>query len=301
MYVVIMSWVGMRKIAFYGKGGIGKSTISTNVAAALAESGLRVMVVGCDPKTDCTRNLHGGSRVKPFLDYLRELGVAELESTELLTGKQVTVEDLIREKVIVRGYGGTICIELGGPEPGIGCAGRGIIVGIELLQKIGIFDYFKPDVVIFDVPGDIVCGGLAMPLRRGLADLVYVVTSAEYLPLHAANNLFKAIRRFASRGGSKLGGIVYNARGHIDRPEIVEEFAKRTGTRVIAKIPKSDLIPKAESAAKTVIEYAPDSDIANLFRHYAKILLENNEGTVPRPLSTDELYELYMQYVKTLS
>ncbi|NPA22781.1 MAG: AAA family ATPase [Crenarchaeota archaeon] len=290
----------MRKIAIYGKGGIGKSTISTNVAAALAEKGLKVMLIGCDPKTDCTRNLHGGRQIRPLLEYMRDLGLAEMDITEVVTGKQITIEGLVENNVIVRGYRDTICIEIGGPEPGIGCAGRGIILGIEILQKVGVFDTYSPDVVIFDVPGDIVCGGLAMPLRRGFADQVYVVTSSEYLPLHAANNLLKAIRRFASRGGSKLGGIIYNARGHIDRPEIVEEFARRVNTTVIYKIPKLPEIAEAESRARTVIECAPSSKAAQVFRELADTLLTNDRADIPRPLEIGELQELYVKYVGQL-
>ena len=290
----------MKKIAIYGKGGIGKSTISTNVAAALAEMGLKVMVVGCDPKTDCTRNLNGGKMIKPLLEYMRELGLSEVDVSEIITGKQITLEGLIENNVIVRGYRDVICIEIGGPEPGIGCAGRGIILGIETLQKVGIFNYFKPDITIFDVPGDIVCGGLAMPLRRGFADQVYIVTSAEYLPLHAANNLLKAIKRFANRGGSKLGGIIYNARGHIDRPEIVEKFAEITGTSVIYKIPKLPEIVEAESKAKTVIEYAPESYAAKIFRELAYRIVNNNRQDIPRPLKSEELHKLYVQYVEQI-
>ncbi len=287
----------MKKIAIYGKGGIGKSTISTNIAAALSEKGLRVMLVGCDPKTDCTRNLHGGRPIKPLLEYMRELGLAEMDITEVVTGKQITIEGLIENSVIVRGYKDSICIEIGGPEPGIGCAGRGIILGIDILQKIGVFETYNPDVVIFDVPGDIVCGGLAMPLRRGFADQVYVITSSEYLPLHAANNLLKAVRRFASRGGSKLGGIIYNARGHVDKPEIVEEFARRAGTAVVYKIPKLPEIAEAESRAKTVIEYSPQSKAAQIFRDLAETLLRNERKDVPRPLEISELQELYVKHV----
>lgn len=278
----------MRKIAFYGKGGIGKSTISTNVAAAMAERGLKVMVVGCDPKTDCTRNLRGCAKAKPLLDFLRDRWGSELDLAEVLTGKRVTVDDLVKEGVIVQGFGHTICVEIGGPEPGIGCAGRGIIVGVDILRALGAFELYRPDVVLFDVPGDIVCGGLALPLRRELAEQVYVVTSSELLPLHAANNLCKAIRRFAARGGSRLGGLIYNARGFIDRPEVVEEYAKRIGAKVIGRIPRTHLIPEAEAEGKTVIEKYPDSEVAAVFRELARRLLENEESVIPRPLSPAE-------------
>ena len=289
----------MKKIAFYGKGGIGKSTISTNVAAAIADKGLKVMVIGCDPKTDCTRNLRGHVEARPLLDFLRDQGGSELDLTEILTGKRVTMDDLVKERVIVQGYGGTICIEIGGPEPGIGCAGRGIIVGVDILRTLGVFELYKPDVVLFDVPGDIVCGGLALPLRRELADQVYVITSSEVLPLHAANNLCKAIRRFATRGGSKLGGLIYNARGFIDRPEIVEEYARRIGAKVIGKIPRTHLIPEAEAQGKTVIESFPNSDVAMIFREVADNLMKNEEAVIPRPLSSLE-FEDFSKGLQTL-
>ncbi|RLF04767.1 MAG: nitrogenase iron protein [Thermoprotei archaeon] len=289
----------MKKIAFYGKGGIGKSTISTNVAAAIADKGLKVMVKGCDPKTDCTRNLRGHVEARPLLDFLRDQWGSELDLTEILTGKRVTMDDLVKERVIVQGYGGTICIEIGGPEPGIGCAGRGIIVGVDILRTLGVFELYKPDVVLFDVPGDIVCGGLALPLRRELADQVYVITSSEVLPLHAANNLCKAIRRFATRGGSKLGGLIYNARGFIDRPEIVEEYARRIGAKVIGKIPRTHLIPEAEAQGKTVIESFPNSDVAMIFREVADNLMKNEEAVIPRPLSSLE-FEDFSKGLQTL-
>lgn len=282
----------MRRLAFYGKGGIGKSTIVTNVAACMSEQGLKVMVVGCDPKTDCTRNLRGSKSIKPLLDMLRERWGMELDLTEVLTGKRITIDDLVAENVIVRGYNDIICVEIGGPEPGIGCAGRGIILGVDVLRRLGVFNIYRPDIILFDVPGDIVCGGLALPLRRGLTDLVYVITSSEYLALHAANNLCKAIRRFASRGGSRLGGIIYNARGVVDKPEVVEEFARRIGAQLVSKIPRSNLIPEAEAHGMTVIQYAPSSDIAHTFRNLAKTLLEIRDGVVPRPLTTSELESL---------
>jgi len=282
----------VKKIALYGKGGIGKSTVSTNVAAALAERGLRVMVIGCDPKTDCTRSLRGGVEVKPLLDFLRERLGVELDVDVALASERIRVDDLAEGNVVVQGYGGAICIEIGGPEPGVGCAGRGIIVGVDFLKSLGVFELYKPDITLFDVPGDIVCGGLALPLRRELADQVYIVTSSEPLSLYAANNLCKAIRRFAARGGSKLGGLIYNARGFMDKPEVVEEYAERIGAKVVGKIPKTPLIPEAEAQGKTVVELSPNSDIAMVFRELAEKLLRNQDAVVPKPLTTLELEQL---------
>jgi len=218
----------IRQMAFYGKGGIGKSTIASNLAAVYAERGLNTMLVGCDPKADCTRNLRGNTDIPTVLDVLREKGVAKLELIELVDGKQIDVDE-----IVYKGYKGVLCVEAGGPEPAVGCAGRGVIVAIDLLKKMGVYDVFDLDVVIYDVLGDIVCGGFGMPLRRGLADDVFIVTSADYLSIYAANNICKGINRHARRDGSPLGGIVYNVRGAIDDLTLVEEFAQSVGSKVI--------------------------------------------------------------------
>jgi len=277
----------IRQIAFYGKGGIGKSTIASNLAAVYAERGLNTMVIGCDPKSDCTRNLRGDADIPTVLDVLREKGVAKLGLTELVDGKQIDVDE-----IVYKGYKGVLCVEAGGPEPAVGCAGRGVIVAIDLLKKMGIYDGFDLDVVIYDVLGDIVCGGFGMPLRRGLADDVFIVTSADYLSIYAANNICKGINRHARRDGSPLGGIVYNVRGAIDDITLVEEFAQSVGSKVIGAIPSDTTIMECEIYAKTVIEQSPDSEIADMFRHLATSIYENKETVSPTPLSKEELAEL---------
>jgi len=277
----------IRQIAFYGKGGIGKSTIASNLAAVYAERGLNTMVIGCDPKSDCTRNLRGDADIPTVLDILREKGVAKLGLTELVDGKQIDVDE-----IVYKGYKGVLCVEAGGPEPAVGCAGRGVIVAIDLLKKMGIYDGFDLDVVIYDVLGDIVCGGFGMPLRRGLADDVFIVTSADYLSIYAANNICKGINRHARRDGSPLGGIVYNVRGAIDDLTLVEEFAQSVGSKVIGAIPSDTTIMECEIYAKTVIEQSPDSEIADMFRHLATAIYENKETVSPTPLSKEELAEL---------
>ena len=277
----------IRQIAFYGKGGIGKSTIASNLAAVYAERGLNTMVIGCDPKSDCTRNLRGDADIPTVLDVLREKGVAKLGLTELVDGKQIEVDE-----IVYKGYKGVLCVEAGGPEPAVGCAGRGVIVAIDLLKKMGIYDGFDLDVVIYDVLGDIVCGGFGIPLRRGLADDVFIVTSADYLSIYAANNICKGINRHARRDGSPLGGIVYNVRGAIDDLTLVEEFAQSVGSKVIGAIPSDTTIMECEIYAKTVIEQSPDSEIADMFRHLATAIYENKETVSPTPLSKEELAEL---------
>ncbi|XRO77357.1 nitrogenase iron protein [Methanocaldococcus sp. 10A] len=262
----------MRKFCVYGKGGIGKSTTVSNIAAALAEDGKKVLVVGCDPKADTTRNLVG-KKIPTVLDVFRKKGPDNME-----------LEDIVFE-----GFGGVYCVESGGPEPGVGCAGRGVITAVDMLNRLGVFETLKPDVIIYDILGDVVCGGFAMPLQKHLADDVYIVTTCDPMAIYAANNICKGIKRYANRGKIALGGIIYNGRSVVNAPEIVEEFAKKIGTQVIGKIPISNLITKAEIYKKTVIEMYPDSEIANIFREIAKAIYENKNKVIPNPLPEDEL------------
>ena len=276
----------LQQVAFYGKGGIGKSTISSNLAAAYAESGHKVMIVGCDPKADCTRNLRGDADIPTVLDVLREKGGAKMELTEIIGGKKIDVDEIIH-----KGYNGVLCVEAGGPEPAVGCAGRGIIVAVDLLKRLGVYEE-DLDLIIYDVLGDVVCGGFGMPLRQGLADNVFIVTSADYLAIYAANNICKGIERHAVRKRSPLGGIIYNVRGAIDDPELVREFAEGVGSEVVGAIPNDPLIAESEIYGKTVIEYKPDSPIADKFRDLGTTIFENGSGIVPQSLSKEKLSEL---------
>ena len=282
-----MSEKRMRQVAFYGKGGVGKSTTSSNVAAALAEKGYKVMVVGCDPKHDCTGNLRRGREIPTALDVLRDKGMEKQTLEELISGKIINLEEIVFE-----GYRGVYCVEAGGPKPGYGCAGRGVILVMDLLQKIGVFETIKPDVVIYDVLGDVVCGGFAMPLRMGLAEEIYIVTSVDYLSIYAANNICKGVEELGKRGGSPLGGVVYNVRGTLDEPDIIADFVKRIGSRIIGKVPNSHLIAEAEIEGQTVIEYAPESEIAQLYRELAERIYLNGEKAIPQPLSAEEMLRL---------
>lgn len=245
--------------------------------------GKKVMQVGCDPKADCTRNLRGDRDIPTILDVMREKGGDKLELTEMGRGKSIDLEE-----VVFSGFGGVLCVEAGGPEPAVGCAGRGIKVAVELLRRLGVYKSGL-DVVIYDVLGDVVCGGFGMPLRQGLAEDVYVVTSADYLAIYAANNICKGIERHAGRGGSALGGIVYNVRGSLDDLELVEEFAAKIGSKVTGSIPSDPLITESELYGQTVIEYAGESLAAERFRILATSILENGYAAVPKPLTRDSL------------
>lgn len=269
----------MRQIAFYGKGGIGKSTIAANFSAALADDGMKVMHIGCDPKHDSTRTLVNGRWLPTVLDTYRKKGAA------------VELKD-----VLFTGYRGIVCIETGGPEPGIGCAGRGIIKAIELMESLQAFQKYTPDVVIYDVLGDVVCGGFAMPLRSGYAQETYVVTSGELMSLYAANNICKGIRRFAIRSHIRLGGFICNARNVENERENVSNFARMLNSQVVSYIPRNELFRECELKRRTVIEGAPTSQLADAIRALKDTILGNSGLSVPTPLNLEKLEELAAQW-----
>ena len=261
----------MRGIAFYGKGGIGKSTTISNVIAALSLTDKKILQIGCDPKHDSTRLLLGGFTQTTVLEELNTTGIVSLD------------------KVMLTGYNQVRCIESGGPEPGVGCAGRGIIQTLQLLKDQGL-DTTQFDYVFFDVLGDVVCGGFAVPMREGYADEVYIVSSGEIASIYAANNIAKGLQRFTSKHG-KLAGIIGNLRGINNEHQILESFAKKIGTEIVTFIPRSDLIPQAELASKTIIEFAPNTDLANTYLAIANHIEHHSNPIIPTPLSDTELDE----------
>lgn len=249
----------MLKLAIYGKGGIGKSTTTGNLAAAFATLGKKVIQIGCDPKADSTINLLGGHPVKPVMDYLREYD----EEPE-------HIEDIAKE-----GFGGVLCIETGGPTPGLGCAGRGIITTFSLLEDLELFETCKPDVVLYDVLGDVVCGGFAAPIREGYADNILIVTSGEKMALYAANNINTAVNNFEDRGYASVKGIILNRRNVENEREKVEEFARKNHLSIIADIPRSPDIIRYEDQGMTVIEGDKSLPVSQAYLELAKKLLED--------------------------
>lgn len=260
-----------KKIAIYGKGGIGKSTTVSNIAAAYDKS---TFVIGCDPKADTTRTLVG-KRISTILDTMRNN------------------PDCSKDDIVYTGYNNTLCVESGGPEPGVGCAGRGVIVAMQLLEKLGAFDD-DPDLVIYDVLGDVVCGGFSVPLREDYADEVYIVTSGEYMSLYAANNIAKGIEKLEG----KLGGIICNCRNVENEEELVSDFAERIGSRVIGVIPRSKLVQDSEYKASTVIESFPTSSQAEIYHNLIDDIMENDDIRTPHPMDIDEFEEFFYSYVK---
>ena len=250
----------MIKIAVYGKGGIGKSTTVSNVAVALAEKGLKVMQIGCDPKADSTIALRHGEAVPTVLDLFRE------------KKQDLRLEDMVRT-----GYQGVICVEAGGPTPGLGCAGRGIITALEKLKETGAYEVYQPDVVLYDVLGDVVCGGFAAPIREGYAEKVLIVTSGEKMALYAANNISSAVRNFEDRSYARVFGIVLNHRNVENETEKVQAFSEKSGIPIVGEIPRSDEIIRYEDQGMTVIEGDKDSAISKRFFDLAEMLLKAEE------------------------
>jgi nitrogenase iron protein NifH len=270
----------MRKVAIYGKGGIGKSTTTQNTVAGLAEMGKKVMVVGCDPKADSTRLLLGGLAQKTVLDTLREEG-----------------EDVELEDVRKTGFGGSLCTESGGPEPGVGCAGRGIITSINLLEQLGAYAGSEAlDYVFYDVLGDVVCGGFAMPIREGKAQEIYIVVSGEMMAMYAANNICKGIVKFAESGGVRLGGLICNSRKVDNEMAMIQALADQLGTQMIHFVPRDNMVQRAEINRKTVIDYEPEHTQAAEYRTLAKKIDENEMKVIPTPLQIDELEKLLIDY-----
>ena len=279
----------MRQIAIYGKGGIGKSTIAGNLCMALREQGLKVMQVGCDPKRDSTRILIQGRLIPTVLETYRE---------HLRMGRDeyaIALKDIVFE-----GHQGVYCVESGGPEPGIGCAGRGVLTAINILRDLKAFDTYGIDVVIYDVLGDVVCGGFAQPIREGYAREIYLLCSGAFMSLYAANNIAKGIRRLSRRGQTGLAGVICNSSGDEQfEKKVLAEFAQTLGSKLVHLVPHSPVIQACEVESKTVLEHSPQSEEAEVVRELARLVMNNDHPVIPTPVEElSELEALYRRHLK---
>ena len=272
--------MSLRQAAIYGKGGIGKSTTTQNLVAGLAELGQKVMIVGCDPKADSTRLILHAKAQNSIMEMAAEAG---------------TVEDLELEDVLKIGYSDIKCVESGGPEPGVGCAGRGVITAINFLEEEGAYDE-DLDFVFYDVLGDVVCGGFAMPIRENKAQEIYIVVSGEMMAMYAANNIAKGIVKYANSGGVRLAGLICNSRNTDREDELIEALAAKLGTHMIHFVPRDNVVQRAEIRRMTVIEYDPSSNQADEYRTLARKIVDNDKLIIPTPVTMDELEDLLMEF-----
>jgi len=279
----------MKQIAIYGKGGIGKSTVSSNLCVAFREKGLRVMQVGCDPKRDSTRILTGGRLIPTVLETYRE---------HLRMGRDeyaVSLRDIVFE-----GSKGVYCVESGGPEPGIGCAGRGVLTAVQILRDLGAFKTYGVDIVVYDVLGDVVCGGFAQPIRQGFAREIYLLCSGTFMSIYAANNIAKGIQRLARRGRTGLSGVICNSSGDESfEKEVLSDFAEKLGSNLLYIIPRSPVIQACEVERKTVLEHSPNSEEAKAFRELAQKIIDNDPPAIPTPVEDlSQLEAMYRQHLR---
>ncbi len=270
----------LRQCAIYGKGGIGKSTTTQNLVSAFAELGNNVMIVGCDPKADSTRLILHAKAQTTIMSLAAEAG---------------SVEDLELEDVLKAGYRGIKCVESGGPEPGVGCAGRGVITAINFLEEEGAYDD-ELDFVFYDVLGDVVCGGFAMPIRENKAQEIYIVCSGEMMAMYAANNIAKGIVKYANSGSVRLAGLICNSRETAREDELISALAAKIGTTMIHFVPRDNVVQRAEIRRMTVIEYEPTAKQADEYRQLATKIRDNKNFVIPTPITMDELEELMMEF-----
>jgi nitrogenase iron protein NifH len=280
----------MRQLAVYGKGGIGKSMVSSHISFGLADRGLKVMHVGCDPKHDSTRLLLRGKMPKTVLDTLRR--------------KNFEVKSLNREEIVFDSplnsecNGKIYCAESGGPDPGLGCGGKGVIEAIEALQQLNVYKELALDVVLYDVLGDVVCGGFSMPIRQGYAEEIYIVSSGEIEVLFAASNICKAVSKFTGRSGARLGGIIGNLRELKNEEEILSKFAEMMGTQIVGFIPYSERIKECSGKGVTLYQLYPESKECDAFRTLTKNIWDNKSFSIPNSINFEDLYKWWRTIVK---
>lgn len=273
----------LKQIAIYGKGGIGKSTTTSNISAALSKMGFKVMQFGCDPKSDSTNTLRDGKYIPTILDTLR-------------SNSKLDARD-----VIFQGFNGIYCVEAGGPAPGVGCAGRGVTTSVQLFKQQRIFEELDLDFVIYDVLGDVVCGGFAVPIREGIAEHVFTVSSSDFMSIYASNNLMRGIQKYSNSGGALFGGVIGNSVNAGYSKDILDDFAARTDTSIVEYVPRSVTVTQAELQGKTTIEMAPDSEQAGIYMRLARKIAEHDVSRVPNPMSVEELRNWASQWSEQLT
>lgn len=282
--------MALRQIAFYGKGGIGKSTTSQNTLAAMAHYyGQKILIVGCDPKADSTRLILHEKAQSTIMQMAAEAGTVE----------DLELDDVCKEgagEFSMSSPGGWIkCTESGGPEPGVGCAGRGVITAINFLEEEGAYSD-DLDFVSYDVLGDVVCGGFAMPIREGKAQEIYIVMSGEMMAMFAANNISKGILKYANSGGVRLAGLICNARMTDREYDLAWALARRLGTQMIHFVPRNNIVQHAELRRMTVVEFAETSTQAREYQELARKIIANDLKVIPTPLEMDDLETLLMEF-----
>ena len=263
--------------AVYGKGGIGKSTTSANLSASFAKKGAKVLQIGCDPKHDSTFPL---------------TGILQATVIDTLANVNFHHEEVEPEDVIVTGYAGVDTLESGGPPAGSGCGGYVVGETVKLLHEFGLYD--KYDVILFDVLGDVVCGGFSAPLNH--ADMGMIIACNDFDSIFAANRLCLAISQKSQRHKVKLAGIIAN---RVDYEygggtDLLEHFAANVGTDIIAKVPYHDLIRRSRLAGKTLWEMGGGEEQAvctEPFEDLAEYLLNNPPSAVPKPYQDREMFE----------
>lgn len=271
----------LKQVAIYGKGGIGKSTTTSNISAAASHMGYTVLQVGCDPKSDSSTTLLGGRMLPTILNEMRTVGIS----------------DATWEKVVVKGYNGVWCAEAGGPRPGAGCAGKGVAVALDLIAQYKVREKLGITFALYDVLGDVVCGGFAQPMRRGYAREIYIVTSGELMALYAANNIAKAVSLLVSEGADcAIGGIINNMRNVRGEKELVMDFASVLGVPIMAYVPRSDLVQRSEMERKTVVEAFPESPQARVYHDLAEKIIANKDRKVAKTMELDDIVKLLSKH-----